>query len=128
MILCVVGALSVACDTRRVTPTGPTSSDGITVVSTTLENVAEFDNGGFFATDKSCEVRGTLQNDSASNKIVVVVFNAIRKGSVFATARTPRTFVPAGGRAGYSATFGSLLDCDDVKRVEVAEIRVETAT
>jgi hypothetical protein len=118
----------VACDsTRKLSPTGPSESGGVTVVSTTLE---QLDDGGAYPLPFGCKIRGTLENDGTRNKGATVTFRALTGGGkLLGTAETSSILVPAGGRATYSAVFSvfDIRKCDSIDHVEIEKIDVQSA-
>ena len=119
---------SVACDsTRKLTPTGPSESSGVTVVSTTLE---QLDDGGAYPLLSGCKIRGTIENGGIRDRDVTVTFRALTAGGKrLGTAETPGIRVPAGGRATYAARFSvfEVRKCDSIDHVEIEKIAVQSA-
>jgi hypothetical protein len=109
----------------QITPTGPTSSGGVVVESTVLEQQTT---GGSPPTLNGCHVLGRVRNEGPRPMNVEVRFNAFgNSGGPIATGRTGQFTVLAGGRSNFRAPLVFVEDCDEVQRLEIAEITVQPA-
>jgi hypothetical protein len=112
-------------NSQHINPTGPSSSGNIVVENTVLEQKTT---GGSAPVDVACDVLGKVRNDGSRAMNVEVKFNAFgNSGGPIATGRTGQFTVLAGGRSNFRAPLVFVFDCDDVKRLEIAEITAEPA-
>jgi hypothetical protein len=116
-------ALAGCDDHRDVVPTGPTVSGDIVVESTVLEQ--QFDGSGIRT---GCDVLGRLRNTGTRDLLVTVDFRGFDDHSrAFASGDTGRVPVPPRGQTNFRAPLIFVVDCDDVERIEVSDIRIEPA-
>jgi hypothetical protein len=112
-------------NSEHITPTGPTSSGSLVVENTVLEQQTT---GGSPPTLNGCHVLGRIRNEGPRAMNVEVKFNAFgNSGGPIATGRTGQFTVPAGGRSNFRAPLVFVEDCDDVNRLEIAEITAQPA-
>lgn len=133
LMVILVATLAAACgdEKRGVSPTGPTESGGIVVERTTLRSKTDCDNNVCF---DSCDVEGTVRNDTATDRKVTLTFAAFdgngRRVDCFLGlcgihANGGEFVVPAGGRTTFRGGISSFSDCDNVARLEITELKSE---